>query len=184
VPVNRAAGSRVLIHMRTALALFLTLLPATGAAKHPGSFGTPVHDLRLGLELPETNVTGPCGGLCGLSVGSRVAATFLLRNQSKQSQKLAFELTCSGHELSLEMRRPLAKAASRVVSFGKSASCRANAPIYKTIAAGATERVALELVVPDLSAAVYEVTARALIVPERGKSFMLRSAALERAIHR
>ena len=166
------------------LVLALVLAPAEGGAEKEASFGTAVRELRLGLELPKLNATRPCGGLCGLVVGSRVVATFLFQNLSKRDQKLAYELTCSGHELTIDIRRPTAKASSATVWLGKSTSCRANAPIYRTIAAGATERLSLPFVVPELDPAIYEVTARARIVPERGKGFVLTSAGLERPIHR
>lgn len=169
--------------VRACFVAFVLLVPGAATAERDRAFGAPARELRLGLALPEQNATRPCGGLCGLSIGSTVTATFFVQNLSKRSVTIAWEHSCSGHELELVIRRPGATDAASRVGFGRSRSCRANAPVYRTLAAGATERVPLPFTVPRLAPAIYELTARAVIVPERGKGIRLVSAAVKRPIH-
>jgi hypothetical protein len=159
------------------------------AAPDPGpGHGKPVQGLRLGLELPLTNAP-ICGGLCGLVHGSKVEAKLLVKNLTKQSQRVALELSCSGHKAWLTFTRihqpgEAAKQQSPTrVGLHKTVPCRANAPRFRTLGAGEVVRVALPFVVPALPAAMYEVTAQLKVFRERD-ALELTSAPLRRPIHK
>jgi hypothetical protein len=167
----------------------LTSASAAGAPAKEPSFGKPVLGLRLGLELPLTNAP-ICGGLCGLVHGSKVEAKLLVENLLKQSQRVALELTCSGHEADLmfaRVRQPgePAKAPPPMrVGLQKNLSCRANAPRFRTLAPGEVVRLALPFTVPALPPAMYDVTARLKVFPEKGPRFELTSAPVRRPVHK
>jgi hypothetical protein len=170
--------------------LVASLLAVTAAAAPPpvAPMGPIVQGLRLGLELPQRDESRPCGGICGLTHGQRVVATLALQNTSAQPRRVAIELTCSGFEVTLAFDQAPGGQASKerahTVDLAKARSCRANAPVYRTLAAGQTYKATIPFRVPALPAAIYVITARATVVSERAGSYRLTSASLRRPIHR